>query len=77
MPVILRLLKEAVPALAVAEHYEGLIDGFVLDETDADLADDVDSLDMRALLAQTVMLSLEDRDGLADYVIAAVDELAV
>mgnify|MGYP006429108889 CR=1 FL=1 len=64
-------------ALAVAEHYEGLIDGFVLDETDADLADDVDSLDMRALLAQTVMLSLEDRDGLADYVIAAVDELAV
>ncbi len=64
-------------ALAVARHYEGLIDGFVLDETDADLFDEIDALDMRALMAQTVMASLEDRDGLADYVIAAIDELAV
>jgi len=63
-------------ALAVAEYYEGLIDGFVLDESDAVLADDIDSLDMRALLAQTVMVNLEDRESLADYVIAAVDELA-
>ncbi len=64
-------------ALAVARHYEDLIDGFVLDETDADLFDEINALNMRALMAQTVMASLEDRDSLADYVIAAVDELAV
>jgi len=61
----------------VARHYEDLIDGFVLDETDADLFDEINALNMRALMAQTVMASLEDRDSLADYVIAAVDELAV
>ena len=64
-------------ALAVARHYEDLIDGFVLDGTDADLFDEINALNMRALMAQTVMASLEDRDSLADYVIAAVDELAV
>jgi LPPG:FO 2-phospho-L-lactate transferase len=64
-------------ALAVAEHYEDLIDGFVLDETDAELADDIDCLGIRPFMAQTIMKSLEDRESLADYVIDAADEMAV
>jgi LPPG:FO 2-phospho-L-lactate transferase len=63
-------------ALAVAEHYDGLIDGFVLDESDFALADDIDTLAMRSLIAPTVMQSLEDRIKLAEFVLDAADELA-
>ena len=52
-------------ALAVAEHYGDLLDGFVIDETDAGLAPAIEELGMAVLVAQTVMRTLEDRVELA------------
>jgi LPPG:FO 2-phospho-L-lactate transferase len=48
--------------VAVARHYEGLIDGFVLDVRDAALAVD---FDCPVRVTDTVMTSLADRERLA------------
>ena len=52
-------------ALGVARMYAGLIDSFVLDEADADLAPHVEELGMRAVVLPTVMRSDSDRAALA------------
>jgi len=53
-------------ALAVAEHYVGRIDGFVIDQADAAMAEDIERLGMRCLVTKTLMLSIEDRTHLAE-----------
>jgi LPPG:FO 2-phospho-L-lactate transferase len=62
-------------ALGVAEHYVGRVDGFVLDEKDEALAGDVEALGMKALVTNTVMVSLEDRIQLAQDVLEFGDSL--
>ncbi len=57
-------------ALDVARHYDGLIDGFVLDTVDEDAADALDGLGIAAMVTNTVMKSLSDRVSLARAVIA-------
>ena len=52
-------------ALAVAQHYEGRIDGFVIDEADADMQGDIEKLGMKCLVTETLMVSLQDRIDLA------------
>ncbi len=56
-----------VSPLSVARHYGGLIDGFVLDTADADLRD---SIDVPALVTDTLMSSLQDKRSLAETVIS-------
>ena len=63
-------------ALAVAEHYGDLLDGFVLDHGDRDQADAVAALGPVPLVTKTVMESLEDRENLARDVLAFAEELA-
>ena len=68
-----KMMQElAIPATAaeVAQHYRGLIDGFVLDERDAQAADAVRALGMDVAIAQTVMVSLQDRMSLANETLA-------
>jgi len=50
---------------AVARHYQGLIDGLVLDDTDAADSDAVRTLGVAACVTATVMRSDEDRVALA------------
>jgi LPPG:FO 2-phospho-L-lactate transferase len=60
-----KMMKELnIPAsaLAVAEHYGDLLDGFIMDTTDADQAHD---LTMPHLVTNTIMTSIEDRIALA------------
>ena len=52
-------------ALEVAKHYLGLIDGFVIDETDAAQAGEISNLGMKVKVAQTIMRDLDDRKQLA------------
>ena len=49
-----------VSALGVARHYAGLVDGFVLDEADAELVDGVRALGMTPFVTDTIM---EDKAG--------------
>jgi len=63
-------------ALAVAEHYQGkypgLLDGFVIDASDTD---ELDQFKLPTVATPSVMLSLEDRIGLAERCLSFFDEL--
>lgn len=61
---MMRELNIQVSALSVAEHYAGLIDGFLLDERDAQL---VGEFQLPIELAQSVMRTLSDRIQLAEH----------
>jgi LPPG:FO 2-phospho-L-lactate transferase len=63
-------------ALAVAEHYQGRIDGFVIDEADADLKEEIQGLGIPTIVTKSVMVTLEDRISLAEAVLEFADELA-
>lgn len=56
-------------AVEIARHYDGLIDGIVLDSCDADLADEVKALGLAVLVTGTVMKSLDDKTRLAAEVL--------
>lgn len=61
-----------VSAAAVARHYAGLIDGYVIDQEDRDLRH---ALEIPARVAKTVMTTLEDRRRLAAVCLDFADEL--
>ncbi len=67
-----RELGVAPSALAVAEHYRGVISHFVLDKTDALQAEAVRRVVPRVLVADTMMTSAEKRRALAAGVLAWV-----
>lgn len=56
-------------AAAIARHYDGLIDGFVLDTCDAAHADAVEALGLSVLVTGTVMKTLDDKTRLAREVL--------
>lgn len=62
---MMRDLGLAPSAVAVAEYYRGIVDGFVLDEQDTRAAGEVARLGIEPLVAQTVMGTLDDRVRLA------------
>ena len=69
---MLATLGHEVSAAGVAALYagEGLVDGFVIDESDAALVPRIAALGMRVLATPTVMGGAEDRRRLADEVLA-------
>jgi LPPG:FO 2-phospho-L-lactate transferase len=62
---IMAELGASVSAVGIAQHYRGLIDGLVIDETDAALAPDIAAEGMAVRVAPTVMSVPEDRLALA------------
>jgi LPPG:FO 2-phospho-L-lactate transferase len=73
---MLQELGRPVTAAAVAEHYAGLVDIFVLDQRDATLAADIAELGMQVEVTATVMKSLKDREQLARVVLGLVSGAA-
>jgi LPPG:FO 2-phospho-L-lactate transferase len=67
-------LNMPVTASAVAEYYGDILDGFVIDERDADLVDHIPG-GVRSLVVPTIMRTLEDRKDLAQKVVAFADQL--
>jgi LPPG:FO 2-phospho-L-lactate transferase len=64
---IMAELGMPVSPLAVANHYRGLIDGFVLDERDARLAE---KFDITVEITNTLMVTSEDSDRVASSALA-------
>jgi LPPG:FO 2-phospho-L-lactate transferase len=60
-----------VDAAAVARHYRDFLDVYIADEQDAAA---VAALDVPVVLAQTLMVTLADREKLARTVLAAADK---
>lgn len=69
---MLQELGKDSSATAVAAHYAGLADAFVLDQSDATLIPGIRALGMDVLCLQTVMHSLEDKVGLAQALLDAL-----
>jgi LPPG:FO 2-phospho-L-lactate transferase len=69
-------LGHDVSALGVARTYKGLIDGFVLDRADADLAGAVEALGMKVHVTDTMMRDDGDKRRLAAETLDFVDGLA-
>lgn len=72
---IMAELGVGASALAVAQHIANRIrlDGFVLDQADAALAEDVAALGIRPLVADTIMRDAEGKMRLAGEVMAFAD----
>ena len=68
-------LGMAVTAAAVAAHYGGLLDGFVIDRADENLAGELRAAGLAVRVADTVMASLEDREALAREVLGLAGEI--
>ncbi len=71
-----KMMRElAIPATTeqVARHYAGLVTAFVLDERDADAEPAVQALGLDTVVAQTIMVTLEDRVELARAVLDFAD----
>ncbi len=66
-PTVKMMTELSVPNTAawVAQHYQSLLDGFVLDTVDEAMADEVESMGLTTVTTNTVMVTLEDRIGLA------------
>jgi LPPG:FO 2-phospho-L-lactate transferase len=62
-------------ALAVANHYRGLLRGFVMDTVDAGLIESVRGLNMRTYVTNTLMKCHDDRMQLAREVLDFIREV--
>jgi LPPG:FO 2-phospho-L-lactate transferase len=67
---MLASLGHEVSAVGVARLYAGLVDRFVLDETDAALAAQIDLLGMETVALSTIMRTDADRASLAGAILA-------
>ena len=62
-------------AFAVANHYRGLLKGFVIDKIDMGLIESVKGLNMQIHVTYTLMKSHEDRKQLAGEVMSFIKEV--
>jgi LPPG:FO 2-phospho-L-lactate transferase len=69
-------LGVSVSAIEVARRYGGVIDGIVIDRRDTDCMEEIESLGIQVISADTVMESLGDRDMLARTTLAFAREIA-
>ena len=58
----------------IVEHYDGLLDGYIIDNTDSDVSND---MCIPVMVTKTLMKSIEDREHLAREVLAFADTLTV
>jgi LPPG:FO 2-phospho-L-lactate transferase len=71
---MLRSLGHEVSAFGVASIYRDVVGTFVLDEVDADLAPRIEALDMRVMVAPTLMTGPAEKQALARLAVGAVAE---
>jgi hypothetical protein len=64
-----------VSARGVAELYRGLIDAFVIDERDADLAADVEAMGIRTRVLDTIMGDVAVAQNLAEAALSLAASL--
>ncbi len=58
-------LGREVSAISIARHYRDLLDGFILDATDRNMAGQIENLGLQVTLCDTIMRSVEDKTRLA------------
>ncbi|HEY43011.1 MAG TPA: 2-phospho-L-lactate transferase [Anaerolineae bacterium] len=64
-------------SLSVAEHFQDLLAGMVIDKKDQHLASDIQALNIRVLVTNTIMKNEQDRMGLGEEVLAFASAMMV
>jgi LPPG:FO 2-phospho-L-lactate transferase len=64
-------------ALSVAEHFQDLLAGMVIDKKDQHLAHDIQALDIQVHVTDTIMKNKQDRMGLGEEVLAFASAVMV
>ncbi|MCS7059536.1 MAG: 2-phospho-L-lactate transferase [Anaerolineae bacterium] len=72
---LMRELGKEPSAVEVARHYADFVNGFVLDERDVALADQIKAMGIGVFVADTLMKSVDDRAHLACDVVSFADRL--
>jgi LPPG:FO 2-phospho-L-lactate transferase len=72
---LMRELGTESSAVAVAQHYAEFLNGFVLDERDADLKSQIEAMGVGVLVSDTIMKDADDRARLACEVVTFADAL--
>jgi LPPG:FO 2-phospho-L-lactate transferase len=72
---LMRGIGAEVSARGVAEFYRGLIDGFLIDVRDADLAADIEAMGIRTRVLDTIMRDVSASAKLAEAALALAAEL--
>jgi 2-phospho-L-lactate transferase/gluconeogenesis factor (CofD/UPF0052 family) len=62
-------------ALAVCQHYPELLTGFVIDEEDQKLAQNVQGMGVKVFVTHTIMRSDEERQSLGEKVLGFAGEV--
>ncbi|SVE53139.1 uncharacterized protein METZ01_LOCUS505993, partial [marine metagenome] len=67
---IMQELGHAPSTLSVAHYYADILDGYVIDGTDAKISDDIEKIGIKIKTAGTLMDSLDQKQRLAADVVA-------
>jgi len=70
---MLRAKGVSPTAVGVARLYERILDAFIIDTADADLASEIASLDVRPIVADTLMLTDSEKRHLAQRLLEEID----
>lgn len=73
---MMRELGATPSAIGVAQHYGRLVDGWIVDNVDRDLAPAIESIGCRAKVCDTLMRTLDDKRRLAHDAVEFAFELA-
>ena len=69
---MMRELGHPVSSVGVARKYTGLCDHFILDNTDAGEAAEIEALGMQAHVTNTIMNTIDDKIALAEHVLRII-----
>tara|TARA_Y100000748_G_scaffold284896_1_gene267020 strand:+ start:153 stop:1109 length:957 start_codon:yes stop_codon:yes gene_type:complete len=65
-----------VSSVSIAEHYQGLIDGIIIDETDEEQAGKIEEIGIKVKLSKIIVETKEEKIRLAEESIEFIQEIA-
>lgn len=72
---LMSVIGKSPTVVGLAEAYRDVIDGLVINEQDANRAEDIEAMGIRVLCTETIMRSLTDRELLARETVAFAESL--
>lgn len=72
---MMRELNMPVTCAGVAQHYQELLDGYVIDDVDSHHAAEIEALDIEVRMAPSIMHTLDDKVALARVCVDLLEEL--
>lgn len=72
---MLQELGKESSVYSIARHYEGLVDGLIIDTQDSDICANIEAMGMKVKVTNTIMKTLDDRRALAATALQFIEEM--